>query len=81
MLSLSVAALCKLEQTSWVAEYMANFKVHLVHTEYNDIALCDVFYFGLKDKLKDLITESDSLSTLAKLKADALKFDHCVIKH
>jgi hypothetical protein len=69
--SRSVAALRKLEQTGSVAEYTTNFEVHSVHTKYNDVALCDVFYFGLKDKLKDLITEAGCPSTLAKLKADA----------
>jgi hypothetical protein len=42
--------------------------------------LCDAFYFGLKDKIKDLLTEAGRPSTLAKLKADALKFDHRVME-
>jgi hypothetical protein len=49
-------------------------------SEYKDVALCDAFNFGLKNKLKDLITEAGRPSTLAKLKADALKFDHRVME-
>jgi hypothetical protein len=74
--SCSVAALCKLEQTGSVAEYTTNFEVHSVHTGYNDVALCNAFYFGLKDKIKDLITEAGRPATLATLKADTLKSDH-----
>jgi hypothetical protein len=77
--SRSVAALQKLEQTGSVAEYTTNFEVHSVHTEYKDVALCDAFYFSLKDKLKDLITKAGRPSTLAKLKGNALKFDHHVM--
>jgi hypothetical protein len=73
--SRSVAALRKLEQTGSVAEY-----IHSVHTKYNNVALCDAFYFGLKDKIKDLLTEAGRPATLAKLKADALKFDHRVME-
>jgi hypothetical protein len=78
--SRSVAALRKLEQTGSVAEYATNFEVHSVHTGYNDVALCDAFYFGLKDKIKDLLTEAGRPANLAHLKADALKFDHRVME-
>jgi hypothetical protein len=39
-----------------------------------------VFYFGLKDKIKDLLTKAGRPSTLAKLKADPLKFDHRIME-
>jgi hypothetical protein len=78
--SRSVAVLCKLEQTGSVAEYTTNFEVHLVHTGYNNVVLCDTFYFGLKDKIKDLLTEAGCPTNLAHLKADALKFNHRVME-
>jgi hypothetical protein len=76
-----VTALRKLEQTGSIAEYTTSFEAHSIHTKYNDVALCDVYYFRLKDKLKDLITDAGRPSTLAKLKADTLKFDHRVMEH
>jgi hypothetical protein len=78
--SRSVAVLCKLEQTGSVAEYATNFEVHSVHMGYNDVVLCDAFYFGLKDKIKDLLTKAGHPANLAHLKADALKFDHRVME-
>jgi hypothetical protein len=78
--SCSVAALRKLEQTGSVAEYATNFEVHSVHTGYNDIALCNAFYFGLKDKIKDILTEAGRPANLAHLKANALRFDHRVME-
>jgi hypothetical protein len=66
-----------LEQTGSVAEYAANFKVH---SGYNDVALCDAFNFGLKDKIKDLITKAGHPATLTTLKADTVKSDHQVME-
>jgi hypothetical protein len=47
----------------------------------NDIALCNGFYFGLKDKIKDLLMEAGHSAKFALLKANALKFDHHVMEH
>jgi hypothetical protein len=35
--------------------------------------ICDAFYFGLKDKIKDLLIEAGQPANLAMLKADTLK--------
>jgi hypothetical protein len=72
--------LCKLEQTGSVAEYATNFEVHSVHMGYIYVALCDAFYFGLKDKIKDLLTKAGRPANLSHLKADALKFDHRIME-
>jgi hypothetical protein len=39
-----------------------------------------MLFFGLKDKIKDLLTEAGRPANLAHLKADALKFDHRIME-
>jgi hypothetical protein len=38
-----------------MAEYSAQFKTERQYVEWNDPALCDQFYHGLKDIVKDQI--------------------------
>src|ERR1700686_666899 len=67
--------ICRLRQTSAVANYVAKFEEHRQYLEWNDAALRDQFYRGLKDEIKDGLAPLGRPATLAKLKELATRFD------
>jgi len=67
--------ICQLRQTSTVANYTAKFEQHRQYLEWNDAALRDQFYRGLKDEIKDELAPRGRPETLAKLKEIASRLD------
>src|ERR1700694_4140477 len=67
--------ICRLRQTSAVANYAAKFEEHRQYLEWNDAALRDQFYRGLKDEIKDELAPLGRPATLAKLKELATLLD------
>src|SRR6202165_3843093 len=67
--------ICRLRQTSAVANYAAKFEEHRQYLEWNDAALRDQFYRGLKDEIKDELAPLGRPATLAKLKELATRLD------
>lgn len=64
-----------LRHTTSVAEYSARFEEHRQYLRWNDEALRDQFYLGLKDRIKDSIAPLGRPETLPALKDLALRLD------
>jgi len=65
----------RLRQLTSVAEYSAKFEQHKQYLGWNDIALRDQYYTGLKDEIKDEIVRSPRPETLDELKKLATRLD------
>ena len=64
-----------LRQITSVAHYTAEFEEHRQYLTWNDDALRDQFYLGLKDRIKDNLAPLERPSTLTVLKEIALRLD------
>ena len=64
-----------LKQTSSVAEYSARFEAERQYVKWNDPALRDQFYLGLKDNVKDQIALAGKPEKLKELKELAVRID------
>lgn len=64
-----------LHQTKSVAEYAAQFEAKRQYLAWNDIALRDQFYLGLKEEVKDDIAPIGKPADLAGLKDLAIRLD------
>jgi hypothetical protein len=65
-----------LRQRGSVTKYMAEFQRHAMRLGYDDEALKDKFYNGLKDFVKDEISRSDKPTTLEGLIELAVRIDN-----
>jgi hypothetical protein len=65
----------RLRQLTSVADYSAKFEQHKQYLGWNDIALRDQYYTGLKDEIKDEIVRSPRPETLDELKKLATRLD------
>ena len=75
---LARTSICKLEglkQTKSAATYAAEFCCHSVFTQWNDEALCHLFYKGLKDAVKDDLAHRDRPDSLDDLIDLSIKLD------
>ena len=68
-------SICMLRQTTSVAVYIAEFEQHRQYLSWNDQALRDQFYFGLKERIKDHMAPLGRPDTLTAMKDVALRFD------
>ena len=66
----------RLKQTSSVADYASNFRRHSALVEWNDAALCNQFYIGLKDSVKDFLVNYDRPTNLNEFISLATKVDN-----
>jgi len=64
-----------LKQTMSVAHYIADFEEYRHYLTWNNDALWDQLYLGLKDRIKDSLVPLERPSTLAQLKEMALRLD------
>ncbi|HEY6282825.1 MAG TPA: hypothetical protein VIW22_02770 [Nitrososphaerales archaeon] len=64
-----------LRHTDTVAIYIAKFEEHRQYLSWNDEALRDQFYLGLKDRIKDSMAHLDRPQTLTAMKEIALRLD------
>jgi hypothetical protein len=64
-----------LKQTTSVAHYIAEFEEHRQYLTWNEDALRDQLYLGLKDRIKDSLAPLERPSTLSELKEMALRLD------
>lgn len=64
-----------LRQTRSVAEYHAEFIQHALLSGYNDQALAEAFYFGLRASIKDMMVHEDRPGTLPKMLKVALRLE------
>jgi hypothetical protein len=64
-----------LKQLTSVAVYIARFEEHRQYLTWNDDALRDQFYLGLRDRMKDSMAPLDRPKDLASLKELALRLD------
>ena len=55
----------RLKQTSSTASYASEFRRLSVLVEWNDAALCNQFYLGLKNNVKDYLVNYDRPNNLA----------------
>ena len=67
-----------LKQTKSAATYAAEFCCHSVFTQWNDEALCHLFYKGLKDAVKDDLAHYDRPDSLDDLIDLSIKLDNCL---
>ena len=72
----SIRKLEGLKQTKSAAAYAAEFHCHAVFTQWNDEALCHLFYKGLKDAVKDDLTHRDRTDSLDDLIDLSIKLDN-----
>ena len=76
---LAHTSICKLEglkQTKSAATYAAEFHCHAVFTQWNDEALCHLFYKGLKETVKDDLAHHDKTGSLDGLIDLSIKLDN-----
>ena len=64
-----------LRQTTSVAHYIADFEEYRQYLTWNEDALRDQLYLGLKDRIKDSLAPLERPSTLSELKELALRLD------
>jgi hypothetical protein len=64
-----------LRQFKSVAEYHAEFIQYAYTSGYNQQALAESFYFGLKDSIKDMMVHEERPKTLGTMLSLALKFE------
>jgi hypothetical protein len=64
-----------LKHTDTVTIYIARFEEYRQYLSWNDDALRDQFYLGLKDRIKDSMAHLDHPQTLANMKELALRLD------
>jgi hypothetical protein len=64
-----------LRQVTSIAQYIAEFEEHRQYLTWNEDALRDQFYLGLKDRIKDNLAPLERPSTLTELKELALRLD------
>ena len=65
----------RLRQTTTVADYYASFMKEAPLTGYNDTALVNQFYRGLKESIKDTMVNIQRPDTLATMLQAALRFE------
>ena len=58
-----------------MAHYIADFEEYRQYLTWNDDALRDQLYLGLKDRIKDSVAPLECPSTLTQLKEMALRLD------
>ena len=71
----SARAIKALKQTTSAAQYMAEFKRLRQYIKWNESALRDQYYEGLKDTVKDEVACVGRPSTLTELENLAIRFD------
>jgi len=64
-----------LRQTTSVAHYIADFEEYRQYLTWNEDALRDQLYLGLKDRIKDSLAPLERPTTLSQLKELALRLD------
>jgi Zinc knuckle len=64
-----------IKQFHSVAEYHAEFAQYAFVSGYNQKALAEAFYFGLKDSIKDMMVHEERPDTLARMLGLALRFE------
>src|SRR5438552_3886930 len=67
-----------LKQTTSVAQNIAEFQRLCQYIQWNEPALIDCFYVGLKDTVKDEIAHVGRPSKLVDLQNIATRFDVCM---
>ncbi|ELR02084.1 hypothetical protein GMDG_05244 [Pseudogymnoascus destructans 20631-21] len=72
----TVRALQALKQRGSAVAYTAEFQQHATLTNWGDEAICDQFYAGLKDHVKDEISRSDKPDDLREMIELAQKIDN-----
>ena len=65
----------RLRQTKSTSAYATIFRQDALRAEINDKGLMQLFYDGLKDKVKDVLYEKDRPDTLDKYIAIAIRID------
>ena len=58
-----------------MAEYHADFIQHAFVSGYNEKALAEAFYFGLRGSIKDMMIHEERPDTLSEMLEMALKFE------
>ncbi|ELR05695.1 hypothetical protein GMDG_07538 [Pseudogymnoascus destructans 20631-21] len=76
----AVRALQALKQRRSAVAYTAEFQQHATLTNWGDEAICDQFYAGLKDHVKDEISRSNKPDDLTEMIELAQKIDNCHYK-
>lgn len=64
-----------IRQNKSVAEYHADFIQHAFISGYNDRALAETFYFGLRGSIKDMMIHEERPDTLPKMLEMALRLE------
>jgi hypothetical protein len=72
----AVRALEALRQRGSAVSYTAEFQQHATLTNWGDEAICDQYYKGLKDHVKDEISRSDKPDDLKEMIEMAQKIDN-----
>jgi len=72
----SIRKLEGLKQTKSAAIYAAEFRCHAIFTQWNDEALCHLFYKGLKETVKDDLAHRDRTGSLDDLIDLSIKLDN-----
>ena len=71
----TIVALNNLRQTTSVAEYHTHFAGHSQYIKIDGNALVPYFHQGLKDTIKDLLTEQKEQKTFEKLQDWTFRLD------
>jgi hypothetical protein len=69
----------RLRQTKSVSEYYSEFLQWAVLTAYNEEALAAIFYKGLKEAIKDMMTHVDRPDTVAELRELAMAYENRIL--